>query len=81
MNSSSETSHVPTKISKFADDHIWEKYTLLQVSTHNKEDDGWFIFEGSVINATRHLQEIKTLKTSTYLAILRNLGILILLTF
>lgn len=41
---------------------------------HNKEEDAWFIYEGSVYDATAHLKEIKDYKTSTFLAIMRILG-------
>ena len=52
----------------------WPLYTLEEVSVHNSEDDAWFIFNRSVYNATQHLREIKELKTSTFLAIMRVLG-------
>jgi len=49
-------------------------YTMEEVSLHRHEEDGWFVYNGSIYNASSHLKEIKQLKTSTYLAILRVLG-------
>ena len=53
---------------------VLEQYTRKEVAKHNTEEDGLFIFGEYVYNATPHLQEIKMLKTSTYLAIMRVLG-------
>ena len=51
-------------------------YPIDEVSKHVKEDDGWFVYDGYVYDASQHLKEIKTTpgKTSTYLAIMRVLG-------
>jgi cytochrome b involved in lipid metabolism len=49
-------------------------YTREEIFKHNKEEDGWFIFDGAVFDATSHLKEIKDKKTSTFLAIVRVLG-------
>jgi len=49
-------------------------YTREEIFKHNKEEDGWFIFDGAVFDATSHLKEIKDTKTSTFLAIVRVLG-------
>jgi len=61
-------------VARRPDERIWPRYTLEEVSRHCTEDDGWFVFSGSVFDVTVHLKEIKTVKTSTYLAILRVLG-------
>ena len=52
----------------------WKRFTMMEISQHNTEDDGWFVYNGSVFNASPHLKEIKAMKTSTYLAIIRVLG-------
>ena len=53
---------------------LWPKYTMDEISQHRHEEDGWFVYDGSIYSASSHLKEIKQLKTSTYLAILRVLG-------
>lgn len=52
----------------------WSTYTMEEVSLHRNEEDGWFVYNGSIYNAVSHLKEVKQLKPSTYLAILRVLG-------
>ena len=52
----------------------WKRFTMIEISKHNTENDGWFVYNGSVFNASPHLKEIKSMKTSTYLAIMRVLG-------
>lgn len=51
-------------------------YSIDEVALHNKPDDGWFVMDGVVYNATAHLKDIWCTpgKTSTVLAILRVLG-------
>lgn len=51
----------------------WPTYTMQEVSLHKSEEDGWFVYSGSIY-ASPHLREIKQLKTSTFLAIMRVLG-------
>jgi|LauGreStaDraftv2_3_1035109.scaffolds.fasta_scaffold94300_1 cytochrome b involved in lipid metabolism len=51
-------------------------YSMEVVRNHCTENDGWFVREGIIYDATQHLREIKFVpgKTSTFLAILRVLG-------
>ena len=55
---------------------LTQYYTMAEVALHNKPDDGWFVMDGVVYNATAHLKDIWCTpgKTSTVLAILRVLG-------
>lgn len=51
-------------------------YSMDEVARHKTEDDGWFVYENTVYDATNHLKEIKHEpgRTSTWLAIMRILG-------
>ena len=49
-------------------------FSMAEVALHRSEEDGWFVYEENVYNASPHLKEIKKLKTSTFLAVLRVLG-------